>query len=100
MNLYDQELRERCVNNVVESNGCESASDVVAKADILFHYIKSGFDKPGYADAPKNPDDSGSGGNAKEIPIWPMGSDAMRILRDAAKFGGVAQNVPPSTRWH
>lgn len=100
MNLYDQELRERCVNKVVEANGCESASDVVAKADILFHYIKSGFDKPGYADAPKNPDDSGSGGNAKEIPIWPMGSDAMRVLREATKFGGVDQNVTSSTRWH
>ena len=40
----DQELRERCVNKIVEANGCESASDVVAKADILFHYIKNGGD--------------------------------------------------------
>ena len=40
----DQELRERCVNKVVEVDGCGSASDVVAKADILFQYIKNGGD--------------------------------------------------------
>ena len=62
MTLYDQELRERCVNKVVEANGCESASDVVAKADILFQYIKNGDDTENDADdEPTPPVNTGPG---------------------------------------